>query len=110
MPHEAGGIGLQTPDPWLKHRTTASCLRQDAPAAALAAQDHLMVMGMLTQGSPDGGVEGGGHEHEGQMRVVRAGPCGRPLDGVDLLGVRREVVQRRALAQAPDLRGVVVRA
>ena len=44
------------------------------------------------------------------MGVVRAGAGGGPLDGVDLLGVRREVVQRRALAQAPDLGGVVVRA
>ena len=42
-------------------------------------------------------VEGGGHQHEALVGVGGAGPRGRPLDGVDLLGVRSEVMHRCVL-------------
>ena len=44
----------------------------------------------------------------GEVGVVSARPCGGPLDGVDLLCVRRQVMQGGALRQAPDLGCVVV--
>ena len=58
--------------------------------------------------SPYCGVEGSRHEHERQVGVFSARPCGGPFDGIDLLCVRCQIVQRRILAQAPDLCCVIV--
>ena len=44
----------------------------------------------------------------GRWGLSVPGPCGGPLDGVDLLCVRCQVMQGGALRQAPDLGGVIV--
>lgn len=42
-------------------------------------------------------------EHEVGTRVAGSGPSGAPLDGVDLLAVRLQVVHTQVLLHAPDL-------
>ena len=44
-------------------------------------------------------------QDEGCWWVVGSGPRGAPLDGVDLLTVRLQVVNTRVLTHAPDLQG-----